>query len=63
MTHLGFVVVKFLSVGDIDVNGYVNTIDSLEKLAMKSGYLLWVLDQDLLTYQILDANNKLSYDH
>ena len=60
-THVGFLVVKVLSVGD-SFEGRTFTLVDLERLAANSGGSMWVLDQDLLTHQALEGPNKIRLD-
>jgi hypothetical protein len=61
-THVGFVVVCVASAGQADSFGRTFQVADLEKLATKSGGLMWVIGDDLLTHQPLESSNKLKLD-
>lgn len=61
-THVGFIVVKILTADEPDSSGTVYTLEQLQELAIKSGGTMWVLGKDLLTYQALEATNRLKLD-
>lgn len=61
-SHVGFVVVKVLSVEDTDTQGRPFTISELEYFAKQSGGSMWVLGEDLLTNVALEDTNKIRLD-
>jgi len=61
-THVGFVVVKIMSVGDITAEGNKITLEALTLLANRSAGLCWMDGDSLVTHVALESTNKVRLD-